>query len=86
MKQQAQGRGGEWKGGALYYGLNVSQWYQGAVVHAPGKVPRPPSLAPEPAHQRGLSHGAHVTQGMQAESVQSCDFQVGRAQGSMSTG
>ena len=31
---------------------------------------------PEPVHQRSLSHGGHVTQGVEAEPVQS-DFKVG---------
>ena len=54
----------------------MSQGYDRAVIHATGKVPCYSPLAPEPVHQRGLSHGAHVTQGMEAEPVQGCP-QVG---------
>ena len=75
-EEKLQGCGREWKGGALYYCLNMNQGYDGAVIHAPGEMPYPTALGPEPVHQRDLSHGAHVTQGMEAEPVQG-DFKVG---------
>ena len=54
----------------------MNQGYDGAVIHTPGEMPGPPSLGPEPVHQRGLSHGGHVTHGVETEPVQS-DFKVG---------